>query len=93
MQRTKEYYKVEFVQKERSMHDIAEEHGTYVNKIRRELLSFGYQPRGKSEAQKIALKTGRHKHPTKGRERPPEVRSKISASVAEFKHHAKTEEG
>lgn len=93
MPRTESYYQREYVEKERSLHDIAQEHGTYANKIRREILSFGFHTRNKSEAQKAALRTGRHKHPTKGRPRPPDVKLKISASVAEARHNAKSENG
>jgi hypothetical protein len=88
MIRTKTYYKKEYVDKERSFHDLAREHGTYPNKIRREVLGFGYAPRDKSAAQRAALKSGRHKHPTKGRERPLEVRLKIAASVSEARQNA-----
>lgn len=91
--RTKIYYQVEYVDKQRSIHDIAKEHKTYPNKIRREILDSGYVLRDKSEAQKAALKSGRHKHPTKGKERPLETRLKIAASVTEARSkHAKTEE-
>lgn len=92
MIRTRQYYRVEYIEKERSIHEIAEEHGTYPNKIRRELLGFGYTLRDKGEAQKAAIKNGRHKHPTRGRERPPEVRRKISATLTESWHNMTPEE-
>jgi len=38
---------------------------TYSNKIRRIILRSGRKIRDKSEAQRLALATGRHKHPTK----------------------------
>lgn len=81
MERTRDYYQREYLENERSLHDIAEEHRTHANVIRREILGFGIQTRNRSEAQKVALKTGRHIHPTKGMPRPPEVKLKISTSV------------
>lgn len=80
--RSKAYYKTEYVEKERSPADIADEHNTYPNKIRREIRAFGFALRDKSEAQKAAIKNGRHLHPTKGKTRGVEVRHKISASMA-----------
>jgi very-short-patch-repair endonuclease len=80
--RTKAYYKTEYVDKERSPADIADEHNTYPNKIRREIRAFGFALRDKSEAQKAAIKNGRHLHPTKGKTRDITVRHKISASMA-----------
>ena len=80
---TREYLIEQYVQRKRSFADIAAEFGTYPNKIRREAIRFGIQPRDKSKAQKNALKSGRHKHPTKGQERSPETKIKISNKVAE----------
>jgi hypothetical protein len=45
---------------------LAKKHNTYENKIRRILLKNGVKLRDKSEAQKLALSSGRHSHPTKG---------------------------
>jgi very-short-patch-repair endonuclease len=82
MLRNRAYYQLEYVEKERSIYDIAREHNTYPNKIRREILACGYTLRDKSAAQKAAIRSGRHKHPTKGTERPLDVRLKISASMS-----------
>ena len=60
---------------------IAEEFGTYPNKIRRALVSSGVELRSKSAAQKKALENGRAKHPTKGKKRSEEEKDKISASL------------
>ena len=68
---------------ERSIGDIAKELGTYPNKIRRALLKGDKGLRDKSQAQSVALKSGRHKHPTEGTKRPVEVKRAISASVSE----------
>lgn len=80
--RNKQFYQEEYIEKERSVYDIADTEGVYPNKITRELHSFGFRLRSKSEAQRAAIKHGRHKHPTKGRARPAEVREKISESVS-----------
>ena len=67
----------------KSFRDIAKECGTYANKIRRDALKFKIKIRDKSEAQKNALATGKVDHPTKGKERSEEVKSKIGQSVME----------
>lgn len=67
----------------KSFYDIAEILGTYPNKIRRDAKSLNIPIRTKSEAQKNALQTGKHKHPTKGRERSEEEKNKIGNSVME----------
>jgi very-short-patch-repair endonuclease len=82
-QRDWNYYNREFNQNMRSLQDIADEWGTYPNKIKRELIKLGFKTRNHSEAQAIALKTGKHCHPTKGRQRPEDVKIKISEAMAE----------
>jgi very-short-patch-repair endonuclease len=64
-----------------SMIVIADKYGTYTNKIRRLLIKEGAEIRDKSEAQKLALKSGRHKHPTEGTVRPEEFRIAISEKL------------
>lgn len=80
---TKKWLYTQYITKKRSTHDIAEEVGTYANKIRRELKKFGIPLRSKSEAQKAALATGRSEHPTEGKERSEETRIKISEKMVE----------
>lgn len=80
--RTSKYLRREYVDKQRSTHDIAKEWSTYPNKIRRELIKFGISLRDKSKAQKAALKSGRSDHPTEGRSRPSDVKEKISDAMA-----------
>lgn len=72
----------QYQDKERSARDIAEELGTYANKIRRILIKHGLKCRTKSEAQVTALKSGRHVHPTQGKKRPQSVKDKISDKVS-----------
>lgn len=62
---------------------IAEKYSTYANKLRRDAIKFKLKIRDKSVAQKTALKTGRHKHPTKGTERSEKTKSKIGKKVLE----------
>jgi len=78
---------------------IAERYDTYTNKIRRLLIKEGVSMRSKSESQKIALETGRHDHPTKGKERSEKDKIKISESIhgywsniseAEYKKRSET---
>jgi very-short-patch-repair endonuclease len=71
----------QYSKEQRSIASIAEELGTYPNKILRALHKLGIQRRSKSEAQQLALETGRAAHPTKGHERPADVKQKISESV------------
>ena len=80
---TREYLIEQYVNSKRSFADIASEFNTYPNKIRREAIRFGIKPRDKSNAQKNALKSGRHKHPTKGTQRSKETKIKISNRVSE----------
>tara|TARA_R100001163_G_C5039138_1_gene177643 strand:+ start:264 stop:1037 length:774 start_codon:yes stop_codon:yes gene_type:complete len=71
---------IKLYQSGESLASIAEKYGTYGNKIRRLLMAEGVCRRSRSEAQALALKTGRIKHPTKGKKRSLEVRTKISES-------------
>lgn len=64
-----------------SFQDIAEKYDTYPNKIRRDAKKFNIKIRDKSEAQKNALKSGKHSHPTKGKKRPENTKMKIGQSV------------
>jgi len=70
-----------YLQDKKSFADIAEQYGTYSNKIRRDAKSFNIPIRDKSLAQKNALQSGKHKHPTKGKERSAEDKQKIGLGV------------
>lgn len=70
-----------YCKKGQSFADIAIEYNTYANRIRRDAKKFNIKIRDKSEAQKNALKTGKHSHPTKGKERPEETKKKIGLGV------------
>jgi very-short-patch-repair endonuclease len=79
---TREYLHEEYVVKGRSTYDIASEHNTYSNLIIRLLKKFGIPRRTKGQAQAGAIKQGRHPHPTKGKERPDDVKYRISEGMA-----------
>lgn len=70
-----------YIEKKQSFQDIAKEYDTYANKIRRDAKKFNISIRNKSDAQKNALKTGRHNHPTKGTTRSEKTKNKIGTSV------------
>lgn len=80
----------DYLVKLKSIPQIAKEHDTYPNKIRRRLLKCGVQIRDKSESQKIALEKGIAKHPTEGTTRDAETKLKISNSLANaWENHSK----
>jgi very-short-patch-repair endonuclease len=64
-----------------SFQDIALKYNTYANQIRRDAQKFQIPIRDKSQAQKNALSSGKHKHPTKGSERSIETKEKIGVGV------------
>jgi very-short-patch-repair endonuclease len=61
---------------------IAEMVGTYPNKVRRDALKLGIDGRTRSEAQALALNSGRREHPTAGKERSKAVKDKIGRGVS-----------
>ena len=78
---TKDFLVEQYVNQGKSTYEIAEEIGTYPNKIRRSLVKLGITLRDKSKAQSKALQTGRHKHPTKGTVRTEDDKIKISEGM------------
>lgn len=70
-----------YVKDKLSFQDIADLYGTYANQIRRDAKKFEIPIRDKSEAQKNALSSGKHKHPTKGISRSEETKEKIGSGV------------
>ena len=71
----------EYIINNNSLQNIAQKYNTYANKIRRDAIKFGITLRDKSEAQKNALNTGIHKHPTKGTTRSSETKTKIGVAL------------
>lgn len=70
-----------YLKQKLSFANIAKQYNTYANKLRRDAAKFNIKIRDKSEAQKNAIQTGSHKHPTKGQQRPSEIKEKIGKSV------------
>ena len=70
-----------YIEENKSYQEIAEMYDTYPNRIRRDAKKYGLKSRSKSEAQKLALESGKHKHPTKGTTRDEKTKSKIGNSV------------
>jgi len=73
----------EYIDKSLSFAEIAKAYSTYANKLRRDAIKFDIPIRNKSAAQKVALESGRHEHPTKGKVRSEETKNKIGMSVLE----------
>lgn len=71
----------EYQKNKKSFQEIAEQCGTYANKIRRDAIKFEISIRNKSEAQKNVLSSGKASHPTKGQKRSEEVKGKIGHGV------------
>jgi len=71
-----------YVNQLHSLEMIAKDYNTYVNKIRRFLIKNGVQIRSNAESQKLALSTGRNQHPTLGKKRTREEKSKIAMAVS-----------
>ena len=70
-----------YTQQNISFRDIAIKYNTYANKVLRDAKRLGIKIKNKSEAQKNALKTGKHKHPTKGRQRTEKEKNNIGLAV------------
>lgn len=70
-----------YIKQKLSFADIANKFNTYANKIRRDAKTFNIPIRDKSDAQKNALNTGKHKHPTRGQTRTDTIKNKIGISV------------
>jgi very-short-patch-repair endonuclease len=70
-----------YLKQKKSFADIAEAYDTYPNKIRRDAVSFKIPIRDKALAQKNALETGKHKHPTKGKTRSDSEKASIGLGV------------
>lgn len=75
------YVLEQYFEKNRSVDELAEELGTYPNKISRAIKKAGKKLRTKSESQKIALSNGRTSHPTEGKKRSKDTKEKMSKSL------------
>jgi very-short-patch-repair endonuclease len=75
------YVLEQYFDKNRSVDELAEELGTYPNKIARAIKKTGKKLRTKSESQKLALENGRTAHPTEGKKIPKQTKDKMSKSL------------
>ena len=80
----KEYIINEYVENKKSTYEIAQELKTYPNKIRRALNTLGVQLRDKSSAQTVAIESGRHEPPTRGKSRTEAEKVAISNGMASY---------
>lgn len=71
-------YVIDLYRKGKSFREIATELNTYPNKVLRNLVKWGEPIRSKSEAQKLALATGKSKPPLLGKKRTEKEKDKIS---------------
>lgn len=70
--------KASYLDEKKSTYEIAQELGTYPNKIGKALKFLGVQLRDYREAQRISIAEGRSKHPTKGKKSSEETKKKLS---------------
>lgn len=76
------YIKVQYQDVGRSVSEIAKDLDTYPNKVLRSLKRTKTHVRTNSEAQKLALSSGRRIHPTKGKKLSEEMKIRISDGVS-----------
>ena len=80
----KEFIIDQYTNHKKSTYEIAQELKTYPNKIRRALNTLGVELRDKSNAQTVAIQSGRHEHPTKGKKRTEAEKVAISNGMATY---------
>ena len=80
----KEFIIDQYTNHKKSTYEIAQELKTYPNKIRRALNTLGVDLRDKSKPQTIAIQSGRHEHPTKGKKRTEAEKIAISNGMATY---------
>ncbi len=81
MPKINEEYVIKRYRDKHSTYSIAKELNTYPKKIERILKKNNEPIRDRSESQKLAIESGRAKHPTKGKQRTEEERVNISEGV------------
>ena len=80
----KEYIIDQYVNEKKSTYEIALDLKTYPNKIRRTLTPLGVPLRDKSAAQTVAINSGRHEHPTRGKKRTESEKVAISNGMSNY---------
>ena len=84
LEKYKEYIIDQYVNQKKSTYEIAQDIGTYPNKIRRTLNTLGVDLRDRRSAQTVAIETGRHEHPTRGKKRTEAEKIAISNGMSHF---------
>ena len=84
LEKYKEYIIDQYTKENKSTYEIAQEIGTYPNKIRRTLNTLGVDLRDRSSAQTVAIQSGRHEHPTRGKKRTEAEKVAISNGMSSF---------
>jgi len=82
--KNKEYIIDQYVNHKKSTYEIAVDLKTYPNRIRRTLKTLGVSLRDKSAAQTVAIESGRHEHPTKGKKRTESEKIAISNGMSNY---------
>ena len=77
----REFLLREYIEGRRSLHDIAASLSTHPMVVYRGLMRHSLDARDKSEAQHESLESGRHPHPTRGRQRTEEEKQNIRKGV------------
>ena len=80
----KEFIIDQYTNHKKSTYEIAQELKNYPNKIRRAVNTLGVELRDKSKAQTVAIQSGRHEHPTKGKKRTEAEKVAISNGMATY---------
>ena len=80
----KEYIIDQYVNEKKSTYEIALDLKTYPNKIRGTLNTLGVPLRDKSAAQTVAINSGRHEHPTRGKKRTESEKVAISNGMSNY---------
>ena len=84
LEKYKEYIIEQYTKENKSTYEIAQDIGTYPNKIRRTLNTLGVDLRDRSSAQTVAIQSGRHEHPTRGKKRTEAEKVAISNGMSSF---------
>ncbi|MAF25510.1 hypothetical protein CL634_08065 [bacterium] len=84
LQKYKEFIIDQYINQSKSTYEIAQELKTYPNKIRRALNTLGVDLRDRSNAQTVAIQSGRHEHPTRGKKRTDAEKIAISDGMSVF---------
>jgi len=84
IQKYKETIIDQYINQKKSTYEIAQDLKTYPNKIRRALKTLGVDLRDRSDAQTVAIESGRHEHPTKGKKRTEAEKIAISDGMSTF---------